>query len=59
MRLQKELRNHQREIYFFRLRLVISVVFMLVLVLILLMRLFYLQVVRQSDFSTIDRKSVV
>jgi penicillin-binding protein 2 len=53
----KELRNHQREIYFFRLRLVISVVFMLVLVLILLMRLFYLQVVRQSDFSTMADKN--
>ena len=55
--LHKELRNHQREIYFFRLRLVISVVFMLVLLLILLSRLFYLQVIRQSEFNTMADKN--
>jgi penicillin-binding protein 2 len=57
MMLHKELRNHQREIYFFRLRLVISVVFMLVLLLILLSRLFYLQVIRQSEFNTMADKN--
>ena len=53
MRLYKELKNHQREIYFFRLRLILSMVFVLVLLLILLSRLFYLQVVRQSYFATL------
>lgn len=53
----KELRNHQREIYFFRLRLVISFVFMLVLAFLLLTRLVYLQVVRQSDFSVMADKN--
>jgi penicillin-binding protein 2 len=53
----KELKNHQREIYYFRLRLIISMVFVLVLVFILLARLFYLQVVRQSDFTTLADKN--
>ena len=57
MRLHKELRNHQREIYFFRLRLIISVVFMLILLLILLSRLFYLQVLRQNEFNTMADKN--
>jgi len=57
MKHHKELRNHQREIYFFRLRLIISVVFMLVLFFILLSRLFYLQVVRHSDFNTMADKN--
>ena len=48
----KELKNHQREIYFFRLRLVLSVVLMLALAFLLLTRLVYLQVFRQSEFST-------
>jgi penicillin-binding protein 2 len=52
MKRRTELRNHQREIYFFRLRLVLSLGFVLVLLLILLGRFFYLQVVRQSDFHT-------
>lgn len=55
--IHKELKNHQREIYFFRLRLIISMVFVLVLVFILLVRLFYLQVVRQSDFTTLADKN--
>lgn len=55
--IQKELKNHQREIYFFRLRLIISMVFVLVLVFILVMRLVYLQVVRQTDFATLADKN--
>lgn len=53
MRLHAELKNHQREIYFFRLRLILSLVFVLVLVFFLLARLVYLQVVRQSYFTTL------
>lgn len=53
MRLHKELKNHQREIYFFRFRLIVSFVFMLTLVVILLARLFYLQIIRQSYFTTL------
>ena len=49
----KELKNHQREIYFFRLRLTLSLVFVLVLVFILVARLIYLQVIRHSDFATL------
>jgi len=48
-----ELKNHQREIYFFQLRLVLSLGFVVVLLIILLMRLFYLQVIRQSYFDTL------
>jgi penicillin-binding protein 2 len=57
MRLHKELKNHQREIYFFRLRLILSLIFVLALLSILLIRLVYLQVVRQSDFSTLADKN--
>ena len=53
MKLHKELKNHQREIYFFRARLIISFIFMLILVIILLARLFYLQILRQSYFTTL------
>jgi penicillin-binding protein 2 len=62
MRQHKELKNHQREIYFFRLRLILAMVFVLVLLFILVSRLFYLQVVRQSYFTTLadnNRISVV
>jgi penicillin-binding protein 2 len=52
MKRQVALRNHQREIYFFRLRLVLSLGFVLLMLLILLGRFFYLQVVRQSYFHT-------
>lgn len=57
MRQHKELKNHQREIYFFRLRLVTSFVFMLVLAFILLTRLIYLQVFRQNEFNTMADKN--
>ena len=53
MRVHTELKDHQREIYFFRLRLIISLVFVLVLVLTLVVRLIYMQVVRQSYFNTL------
>lgn len=62
MRQHKELKNHQREIYFFRLRLILTMVFVMVLLLLLLSRLFYLQVVRQTYFTTLadnNRISVV
>lgn len=52
MNSRTELRNHQREIYLFRLRLVVSLGFVLVLMLILLGRFFHLQVLRQHEFQT-------
>jgi penicillin-binding protein 2 len=57
-----ELKNHQREIYYFRLRLILSIGFVLLLMFILLTRFFYLQVVRQGYFKTLadnNRISVV
>jgi len=47
-----ELKNHQREIYYFRLRLVLSLGFVAVMLLILLGRFFYLQVIRHGYFHT-------
>ena len=47
-----ELKNHQREIYYFRLRLVLSLGFVAVMLLILLLRFFYLQVIRHNYFHT-------
>lgn len=57
-----ELKNHQREIYYFRLRLVISIGFVLVLLAILLVRFAYLQMVRHDHYQTLaesNRISVV
>ena len=48
-----ELKNHQREIYYFRLRLVLSLGFVGVMLLILLLRFFYLQVIRHDYFHTL------
>ena len=48
-----ELKNHQREIYYFRLRLVLSLGFVAVMLFILLLRFFYLQVIRQDYFHTL------
>ena len=48
-----ELKNHQREIYYFRLRLVLSLGFVAVMLLILLLRFFYLQVFRHDYFHTL------
>ncbi|MDD4912909.1 MAG: penicillin-binding protein 2 [Sideroxydans sp.] len=47
-----ELKNHQREIYFFRLRLFLSLGFVTVMFIILLLRFFYLQIIRHDYFET-------
>jgi penicillin-binding protein 2 len=49
-----ELKNHQREIYYFRLRLVLSLGFVGVMLFILLARFFYLQVIRYEYFHTLS-----
>ena len=57
-----ELKNHQREIYYFRLRLVLSLGFVLAMLFILLVRFVYLQVVRHSHYHTLaenNRVSIV
>ncbi|HLP98045.1 MAG TPA: penicillin-binding protein 2 [Sideroxyarcus sp.] len=48
-----ELKNHQREIFYFRLRLVLSLGFVALMLFILLARFFYLQVVRHDYFHTL------
>ena len=52
MKRRIELRNHQRERYFFQLRLVLGAAFVVVLILVLLARFVYLQVVRNDYYST-------
>ena len=52
-----ELKNHQREIYYFRLRLVLSLGFVAVMLLILLLRFFYLQVIRHDYFHTLGESN--
>ncbi|HUW25732.1 MAG TPA: penicillin-binding protein 2 [Gallionella sp.] len=62
MNRQVELKNHQREMYYFQLRLVISIGLVLVLLAILLARFTYLQVVRHDYYQTLaesNRISVV
>lgn len=62
MKRHVELKNSQREIYYFRLRLAVGIGFVAVLLSILLMRFFYLQVVKHSHFQTLaenNRISVV
>ncbi|MDP2852446.1 MAG: penicillin-binding protein 2, partial [Gallionella sp.] len=57
-----ELKNHQREIFYFRLRLAVSIGFVLVLLAILLVRFVYLQVVRHGYYQTLaesNRISIV
>ena len=57
-----ELKNHQREIYYFRLRLAVSIGFVLALLAILLARFAYLQMVRHDHYQTLaesNRISVV
>ena len=57
-----ELRNHQREIYYFRLRLVLCLGFVLSMLFVLLVRFVYLQVVRHSHYQTLaenNRVSIV
>ncbi|MDO8262856.1 MAG: penicillin-binding protein 2 [Gallionella sp.] len=53
MNKQVEFKNHQREIFHFRLRLVVSIGFVLVLLAILLVRFVYLQAVRHSYYQTL------
>lgn len=48
-----EFKNHQREIFHFQLRLVVSIGFVLLLLAILLVRLVYLQAVRHSYYETL------
>jgi penicillin-binding protein 2 len=62
MKRHVELKNHQREIYYFRMRLALGVGFVLAMLVILLGRFVYLQVVRHEYFSTMaenNRISVV
>jgi len=62
MKLRVELKNSQREIYYFRLRLALSIGFVLVLLFLLLTRFVYLQVVKHEHFHTLaenNRISVV
>lgn len=53
MNKQTEFKNHQREIFHFRLRLVVSIGFVGVLLAVLLVRLVYLQAVRQGYYQTL------
>jgi len=62
MKRRIELKNSQREIYHFRLRLALCLGFVLVMLLVLLARFTYLQVVRHSHYQTLaenNRISVV
>ena len=62
MKQHVELKNHQREIFYFRLRLAISIGFVLALLAILLVRFIYLQVVRHNYYQTLaesNRISIV
>ena len=53
MNKQAEFKNHQREIFHFRLRLVVSIGFVSVLLAILVVRFIYLQAVRQGYYQTL------
>ncbi len=62
MKKHVELKNHQREIFYFRLRLAISIGFVLVLMAVLLARFLYLQAVRHDYYQTLaesNRISIV
>ncbi|MBN9126564.1 MAG: penicillin-binding protein 2, partial [Nitrosospira sp.] len=48
-----ELRNHLRELHYFRIRLAISAGFMLLLFLLLFTRFFYLQVSQREHYHTL------
>jgi penicillin-binding protein 2 len=52
MKRHVELKNHQREIYYFRLRLMLSLGFVLTMLFILLARFVYLQLVKHDYFQT-------
>ncbi len=62
MKKHVELKNHQREIFHFQLRLIVSVGFVLILIGILLARFVYLQAVRHDYYQTLaesNRISVI
>ncbi len=62
MKRRIELKNTQREIYYFRLRLALSLGFVLLMLLLLLARLMYLQVLKHNHYKTMaenNRISVV
>lgn len=62
MKRRVELKNTQREIYYFRLRLMLSLGFVLLLLFTLLARFVYLQVIKQSHYKTLaesNRISIV
>ena len=62
MKRHVELKNTQREIYYFRLRLMLSLGFVLVMLFMLLARFVYLQIVKHSHYQTLaenNRISVV
>jgi penicillin-binding protein 2 len=48
-----ELKNHQREIYYFRLRLMLSLGFVLFMLFALLLRFVYLQLIKHDYFQTL------
>jgi penicillin-binding protein 2 len=48
-----ELKNHQREIYYFRLRLMLSLGFVLLMLFALLLRFVYLQLIKHDYFQTL------
>jgi penicillin-binding protein 2 len=52
MKRRVELKNHQREIYYFRLRLMLSLGFVLTLLSVLLGRFVYLQLIKHEYFQT-------
>ena len=53
MKYHVELKNHQREIFYFRLRLMLSLGFVLLMLFILLLRFIYLQVIKHEYFQTL------
>jgi penicillin-binding protein 2 len=62
MKHRVELKNSQREIYYFRLRLMLSIGFVLFLLFLLLTRFIYLQIIKHSHYQTLaenNRISVV
>lgn len=52
-----ELRNHQRDLYYFRLRLTVAGSFALFLFLLILLRMFYLQVLQHEHYQTLAEQN--
>jgi penicillin-binding protein 2 len=57
MKKHVEFKNHQREIFHFQFRLVVGIGFVSVLLAILLLRFFYLQVVRHGYYQTLSESN--